>query len=55
MFAFYARSATSPALIYECLFQMAPSQEPELHQIKAIIGPGDTAEPVITLLHPWED
>jgi hypothetical protein len=55
MFAFYAQTATSSTLIYECLFQMYPSKEPELHKIKAVIGPGDTLDPVITIMFPEED
>jgi len=55
MFALYARTATSSTLIYECLFQMNPSKEPELHKIKAVIGPGDTSDPVITIMLPEED
>ena len=55
MFAFYARSANRCTLIYECLFQMAPSREPKLHKIKAVIGPGDTLDPVITIMLPEED
>ena len=37
MFVFYARTATSPTLIFECLFQMEPSKKPELHTIKAVM------------------
>lgn len=55
MFAFYARAATNSILIYECLFQMQPSEEPELRKIKAVIGPGDTTDPVITIMLPEED
>jgi hypothetical protein len=29
--------------------------EPELCTLKAVLGPGDTGELVITLMHPWED
>ena len=25
------------------------------HVLKAVVGPGDQGEPVITFMHPWED
>jgi len=55
IFSYYARSTTGSIIIYECLFQMTQSEEPELHKIKAIIGPGDTIDPVITIMLPDED
>jgi hypothetical protein len=29
--------------------------EPRLCTLKAICGPGDQGEPVITIMHPWQD
>lgn len=55
MFVFYARTATSPTLIFECLFQMESSKEPELHTIKGVMGPGDTPDLVITIMYLEED
>ena len=28
---------------------------PTLCTLKAVCGPGDTGEPVITIMHPWQD
>lgn len=27
----------------------------ETHKLYALCGPGDNAEPVVTIMHPWED
>jgi hypothetical protein len=40
---------------FEVLVQTRPNSEPELVTLKAICGPGDTAEPVVTMMMPWED
>ncbi len=40
---------------FEVLVQTRPDSKPELVKLKAICGPGDTAEPVITLMMPTED
>lgn len=29
--------------------------KPKLCKLKAVCGPGDQGEPVITIMHPWED
>lgn len=55
MFRFNARKSNSDILNYICLFQMNPGSEAVEKTIKAHIGPGDTAEPVITLMLPGDD
>ena len=55
MFHFNARKSNSDILNYICLFQMKPGSEAVEKTIKAHIGPGDTAEPVITLMLPGDD
>lgn len=40
---------------FEVLVQTKPRRKPELVTIKAVCGPGDTAEPVITMMMPSED
>ncbi|NQT57421.1 MAG: hypothetical protein HQ557_00420 [Bacteroidetes bacterium] len=55
MFAHFARKNSSDFLIYYCLFQMTPNEEAGFLPIKALIGPGDSGEPVITLMLPKED
>lgn len=42
----------------EILFQfycVTDRIRPTLCILKAVIGPGDQGEPVITIMHPWED
>ncbi len=41
-------------LYFEVLFQQSPGRS-ETVRFKAICGPGDTAEPVLTLMFPMED
>ena len=55
MFYFKARKSNSDILNYICLFQMEAGSEAVEKTIKAHIGPGDTVEPVITLMLPEED
>jgi hypothetical protein len=31
------------------------NRRPRLVELKAVCGPGDEGEPVITVMHPWED
>lgn len=40
---------------FEVLVQTKANRKPELVRLKAVCGPGDTAEPVITLMMPSED
>ena len=40
---------------FEVLVQTKPNRKPETVRLKAVCGPGDTAEPVITLMMPCED
>jgi len=55
MFRFNACKSNSNILNYICLFQMKPGSEAVEKTIKAHIGPGDTAEPVITLMLPGDN
>lgn len=55
MFVNCARGCKSNWFIYYCLFLMNPNKQPGLLPIKALIGPGDQGEPVITLMRPEED
>lgn len=56
-----AMSASRQCRNNEILFELhrvprsSESREPEPVQLKAIIGPGDTPSPVITIVHPKDD
>ena len=41
-------------LMFEVIFLQAPGKQ-ETVQLKAICGPGDQGEPVLTLMYPHED
>lgn len=41
--------------VFEVLVQTKAGRKPETVRLKAVCGPGDTAEPVITLMMPEED
>lgn len=49
------RSNGQSTIRYKVLFQMVENEEPDLVEIKALCHPGDTMEPVITLMLPDED
>ena len=49
------RDGVSDVLEYEALFVMGDKPEAVLRTIKAVCGPGDNAEPVITFMLPHED
>lgn len=55
LFTFHARKAEGDTIYYSCLYLMNPEREAEEVNLKAVIGPGDTPEPVITLMLPDED
>jgi len=58
MFVFNARKADGSLLHYKVSFvKEQPDGElrNETQKIKAVIGPGDDANPVITLMMPYED
>ena len=58
MFVFNARLTDGPLLHYKVSFvKEQPDGElrNETQKIKAVIGPGDDADPVITLMMPHED
>lgn len=41
--------------VFEVLVQTKPNRKPETVRIKAVCGPGDMVEPVITFLFPGEE
>lgn len=52
--AIQARPGASDRLLYEVIFLQAPRKQVTA-QLKAICGPGDDADPVLTILLPDED
>ena len=44
----------SEQLLYEVIFLQAPHRQ-ETVELKAICGPGDQGEPVLTIMMPYED
>ncbi len=49
-----ARNSDSDTILFDVLFQMTEDRiEPV--QLKAVIGPGDTHDPVLTIMLPTED
>jgi hypothetical protein len=49
-----ARGCEERIIFFEVIFQMTESKQ-EVIKLKAIIGPGDTPEPVLTIMLPEED
>lgn len=49
-----ARKTTGNTLFYKVIYLMDDFKQHEI-TLKAIIGPGDTAEPVLTIMLPNED
>lgn len=43
------------AAVFDVLVQTKRGRKPETVRIKAVCGPGDTADPVITFMFPGED
>ena len=54
MFRTAARRTPGSLLMFKCYFLMNERRQ-ELVEFKSICGPGDRAEPVITIMMPWED
>ena len=54
MFSVAARKITGDRLTYSVLFQTAEKRQQEV-QLNAVCGPGDNAEPVITIMLPGDD
>jgi len=54
MFSVAARKAASDRLTYSVLFQ-TKERKMEKVQLNAVCGPGDNAEPVITIMLPGDD
>lgn len=48
------RGVNSDTIFFEVLFLMSETKH-ELVKLKAVIGPGDTMEPVLTIMLPNED
>lgn len=55
LFRYRARQAHGDRFTFVVLFQEHMNRPPFRRQVKAIVGPGDNAEPVITLMLPEED
>jgi len=49
-----AKGCEESIIFYEVLFQMSESEQKTV-KLKAIIGPGDTMDPVLTIMLPEED
>ena len=54
LFAAIRRGEGDDRLLYDVLFQQQPGRTQTV-QLKAICGPGDEGEPVLTILMPDED
>lgn len=56
---FYIRRAQGPLVLFKVIFTMGHKDRPGCYQkevqLKALCGPGDNAEPVITIMFPDED
>lgn len=50
-----ARGQGGELVLFAPLFIRAPGQGPEPVQLKAVCGPGDRGEPVVTIMYPDED
>ena len=48
-------SDATDQLLFKVLYLMEGNKEPELKELKAVIGPGDTVEPVLTVMFKNED
>jgi hypothetical protein len=46
---------SGPNLIFEFMAVTDNPRRPKKVQLKANIGPGDMGEPVMTIMHPWQD
>jgi len=54
MFRNYALRSNSSLMHFNCLF-LNSNRHLEEVRFKALCGPGDNHEPVITIMMPWED
>jgi len=50
-----SRNSDSSTIHFKVLFLMDPKKTPEEVDLKAILGPGDQGEPVLTIMLPHED
>ena len=59
MFTRAAKESKSNTIVYTLIMPVKPAYNAEdeegLYRVKAVIGPGDKGEPVITLMRPDED
>ncbi len=49
-----SKSASQDLLLFKVIFLMAPEKQ-ETATLKAMCGPGDNGEPVLTVMLPEED
>lgn len=54
MFRQAARKAQGNTLLFD-FYSVTDRMQPSKCTLKAVVGPGDQGEPVITLMHPWQD
>ena len=52
--AIRSHKSSQEQLLFEVIFLQAPDRQQTV-QLKAIIGPGDEGEPVLTIMEPTED
>jgi hypothetical protein len=50
-----AKARNTDTVLFKVLFLMAPGANPVPIELKAICGPGDDGEPVLTIMLPDED
>lgn len=58
MFHIAAVRSSSASEIYYEIYRVprgGKARKPRKTRLKAVIGPGDNMEPVITIMQPWED
>jgi hypothetical protein len=54
MFRQAARKTQGDTLLFD-FYCVTTRREPTKCTLKAVCGPGDHGEPVITIMHPWQD
>lgn len=54
MLYYNAHRTDNGCMLFDVLFQMTPGQPPVAKKIKAMVDPGDTDYPVITIMMPEE-
>jgi len=55
VFRFAAKGSAGDTICFPVAFAQSPDKGPETVKLKAVCGPGDSAEPVITIMLEHED